>query len=429
MDSHHLTTHDVSTEQQGSTVSTSVIPKEHRLDGGPRAWATLIGGFITTTASVGYVNSFGVYQDIYTRSGVASVSKISWIGSTQIFFMLAMGLPGGKLLDMGYFRLNMLIGSAVFVFSVFMASLADPSKYYQLFLSQGLGMGIGSGLLFGPAVAIQAHHWKARQSLAMGIVSSGCSVGGIIFPIILNQLFKGSTGFAWGVRASGFLVLGLLLMSNMLMSSNSTALLHNKPKPDLKGILKDVPFMICGAAVFMIETGLFFPYIYLQLFAILHGVNPNAAFYALSVLNGSAVLGRILPNYLADRFGPFNAIIPSTFACAVLLFAMFGVRSVASTMIFAMLYGFFSGSFFSLTGPIVSSLARDPTEVGVRIGLAFFLDAFGGLIGPPIDGALLGGDFAWSKPIVFTGILVLAGVILLFMARYVVAKRKGTQFV
>ncbi len=65
----------------------------------------------------GYVNAFGVYQDVYTRAGTASPSAISWIGSTQLFFLLAMGLPGGILLDKGYFRITLAAGSLLYVFS------------------------------------------------------------------------------------------------------------------------------------------------------------------------------------------------------------------------------------------------------------------------------------------------------------------------
>lgn len=54
-----------------------------------------------------------------------------------------------------------------------MLSLADTSKYYQIFLSHGLGVGLGSGLIFVPALSVQAHHWKKRRALAMGIVLSG----------------------------------------------------------------------------------------------------------------------------------------------------------------------------------------------------------------------------------------------------------------
>lgn len=54
-----------------------------------------------------------------------------------------------------------------------MVSLADTSKYYQLFLAQGIGMGLGAGLMFLPAMAIQSHYWRQRRPMAMGIVASG----------------------------------------------------------------------------------------------------------------------------------------------------------------------------------------------------------------------------------------------------------------
>ena len=37
-------------------------------------------------------------------------------------------------------------------------------------------MGIGAGLIYLPAVAVQAHHWKARRAFAMGIVITGAPI-------------------------------------------------------------------------------------------------------------------------------------------------------------------------------------------------------------------------------------------------------------
>ena len=150
-----------------------------------------------------------------------------------------------------------------------MLSLADTSKYYQLLLSQGIGMGLGGGLVLVPAISVQAHHWKKRRSLAMGItftgtfhsclisvlcrrlttLRSGSSFGGIVFPIMLNQLLHGPAGFAWGTRASGFLVLGLLAIANCLMSTRlpSAKTRGNRPKLNLREKLTDVPYMIVVA--------------------------------------------------------------------------------------------------------------------------------------------------------------------------------------
>jgi MFS family permease len=136
-----------------------------------------------------------------------------------------------------------------------MLSLAHIEHYYQLFLCQGLGMGIGAGCLYAPALAIQAHHWYERRALAMGIVVTGSSVGGIIFPIMLNQLINvNNIGFGWGVRASAFLVLGLLAAANLLLRENPAAVKKNRPKPDLKGILTDVPFMMVVFSYVLLMT-------------------------------------------------------------------------------------------------------------------------------------------------------------------------------
>lgn len=152
-------------------------------------------------------------------------------------------------------------------FRLFMVSLVHQDRYYQIFLSQGIGMGIGAGILFVPAMAIQAHHWRRRRPLAIGVVtagtdfstlfspqytdiaSKGASIGGIIFPIMLNQLLNGSVGFAWGVRASAFLVLGILLAANLLMADNPaiTAITRER-KQDVKALFVDVPYMLYIAA-------------------------------------------------------------------------------------------------------------------------------------------------------------------------------------
>lgn len=149
--------------------------------------------WLAVASTFGYTNSFGIYQDFYTRSHAASATRISWIGSTQLFLLIAMGLPAGKLHDLGHFRVVVGAGSLLFTFScvhmyqdtcrpliarlrLFMVSLAHPDKYYQLFLSQGIGMGIGAGLVYIPVLAVQSDHWGPRRTLAMGFASSGKSV-------------------------------------------------------------------------------------------------------------------------------------------------------------------------------------------------------------------------------------------------------------
>ena len=57
-----------------------------------------------------------------------------------------------------------------------------------------------------------------KRGLAMGIMVSGSSLGGVCFPIMLKRLFD-SVGFGWGVRAAAFLIFGCLVVANFLVRS------------------------------------------------------------------------------------------------------------------------------------------------------------------------------------------------------------------
>ena len=55
----------------------------------------------------------------------------------------------------------------------------------------------------------------------MGIVASGSSLGGLVHPIMLNNLFHGSQaiGFGRGVRASAGLVIGVEFLAILLIKT------------------------------------------------------------------------------------------------------------------------------------------------------------------------------------------------------------------
>ena len=80
----------------------------------------------------------------------------------------------------------------------------------------------------------------------MGICFTGSSIGGIVYPIMLNNLLHGSAGFAWGVRASAFLTMGLLALANCLLSTRlQNATQRAGPPPiNLKEKLTDLPYMV-----------------------------------------------------------------------------------------------------------------------------------------------------------------------------------------
>lgn len=51
------------------------------------------------------------------------------------------------------------------------------TEYWQVFLAQGVAVGLGLGCLFLPSVAGLAHYFSKKKSTALGIASSGGSLG------------------------------------------------------------------------------------------------------------------------------------------------------------------------------------------------------------------------------------------------------------
>jgi MFS family permease len=56
------------------------------------------------------------------------------------------------------------------------------------------------------------HVFAKRHGLAMGIMVTGSSVGGVIFPIMITRMIK-SVGYPWAMRTGAFLVLGLQIVA------------------------------------------------------------------------------------------------------------------------------------------------------------------------------------------------------------------------
>lgn len=157
-------------------------------DGGLVAWMQVLGGCCVCAITWGMIASYGVFQTYYKSYIVPepSVSNISWIGTVQVFFMLFLGAFIGRASDAGYAREAILVGTSMIVFGLFMASLA--TKYYQLFLSQGVCVGVGMGIMYTPQLSVVSSYFKKKKPIAVGFCGTGAGIGGLVFPAMAQQL-------------------------------------------------------------------------------------------------------------------------------------------------------------------------------------------------------------------------------------------------
>lgn len=204
-------------EVLGRTVSrSSAIDPGPPPDGGLTAWTQAVVGHLVVFNTWGYINSFGVFQTYYVRELGFPPSNVSWVGSIQIFLLFFIGTFSGRATDYGLFRVMVIAGSVFHLLGVFMTSIS--TKYWQLLLAQGLCGGLGNGLVFCPALAVLSTYFTKKRSFAIAIAASGSSTGGLIYPVIVQQLLP-KIGFPWTVRVLGFVMFALQAIYLTLMKT------------------------------------------------------------------------------------------------------------------------------------------------------------------------------------------------------------------
>ena len=387
-------------------------------NGGLRAWLVTLGSFFLFFNSWGTVNSFGEFQTYYQSAVLnhESPSNISWIGSIQAFLLLMIGVITGPLYDMGYFRLLICLGTFLVPFGFFMTSICK--EYWQFVLAQGICTGIGNGALFVPSIAILPQYFTTKKALANGLAASGSSLGGVIYPIVFHRLI-GRIGFGWTTRVMGFISLATCLFSVVIMTPR---VLPKQRRALLElGAFREVGYSLFCFAMFFGFIGFYGFVFYCQPYAIEQGMSPSLAFYLVPLLNATSIFGRIIPNFLADKTGPLNILMPASLGTATLALAWIGVHNNAGMIVLTLLYGFLSGGFVSLPPVALVWLTKDLRRLGTRMGMCFAICSLGLLVGAPSSGAILSHTGKYIGLQLFSGLTLMLTGLLLVCNRIVIA--------
>ncbi|OOF89864.1 hypothetical protein ASPCADRAFT_212429 [Aspergillus carbonarius ITEM 5010] len=364
----------------------------------------------------GYINAFGIYEAYYKNTFLhnESDSNIAWIGSLQAFFMFSAGLISGPLMDRYGPRLILIPCSLLFILSVMLNSLCKD--YYQFILAQGILGGLTNGLTYTPTLTAVNQYFFTRRPLAMGIASSGSSLAGIIFPIALNRMLnQSSLDFGWSVRILGFLMLTLSIIACLTVSSPAPK--RKTGAPFLLNAWSHPAYSFQVAGLFLIIWAIFVPFFYIPTYAQSIGINTNLSNYLISIQNAGSLVGRLLGGILANRIGRFNSLTASSAICGILILSWLAIKSLAGMIVFAILFGFFSGAVVGLFTATIAVTAPRPNVIGSYMGMALGVLSLASLTGTPITGAMINSYGDFEAAFVFAGVCALLGSGVVFVGR------------
>ncbi|KAI9723330.1 MAG: hypothetical protein M1812_001213 [Candelaria pacifica] len=398
-------------KDSSATTTEAAPPAFTPPDGGTKAWLAVTGAFICQFCSFGFINALGTfqyeYQDIILTSH--STSSISWILTFQLFLMFFLSQPVGLLVDV-YGPKAILIPASVLEI-VGLLTLSFCKEYWQVFLAHGVCFGVGAAGVFMPGFIIAGQYFHRKRALAIGIVASGSSLGGVIFPIFLTQLFQ-KTGFPTTLRYAALFIGIMLLVATGLVTPPMKPKGWANGKRRIAGlaVFRSQTFLLYVLGAFLFFWGLFAPFDYLPLFALSGHTTSSISPYIVSIVNAGSIPGRIIPSYLSDRLGHLAVMTVMAYASAALTLAIWLPinyhPSVAGIVIYALVFGCASGAFVSLMTPCLIDLCHgDTANLGLMLGSFMSIIAFASLTGLPIQGAIL--DGMHGK---FVGIIAFAGV-------------------
>ncbi|GMF28089.1 unnamed protein product [[Candida] boidinii] len=213
----------------------------------------------------------------------------------------------------------------------------------------GVVCGTGCALCMNPLMGVVSHWFKKRRAMAMGLATLGGSVGGIVFPLMLNSLYS-RVGFVWAIRILAILCLGFLCLSflmikerlsanvsrndldtaiveeneenedqtilakstKLIKKSGANVLKYSKEAVSFKYFLEP-KFLFCTLGAALSELSLVCSMTYFASYAIFVGQSENSAFILLTLINAVGIIGRYSTGVIADKIGVFNVMVVMIF--------------------------------------------------------------------------------------------------------------------
>ncbi|KAM0286484.1 hypothetical protein ACHAQH_000910 [Verticillium albo-atrum] len=432
----HQQATDEAVEENSLPVDAQDIPLHPKW----RYMLTLLAAFMINFMVGGILFGFGVYQALYeslhldsdTPFAGATPAEIDLIGSLSSS-LLTIGAP----LAVGWAKtfnpqIVVCAGGLIFGIAHVLASFGQELWHFQL--SQGLMAGIGACFAFLPSMTVTPTWFGKHRGLAMGIVSAGTGVGGLVWAPALTACID-RMGYRNTLRLSGCLAAVFICMSGSVlkwepataarMLSQDTRLEKKKksfwriPLPS-RDMLRQRKFMAQALGAFFQSAAYYSPVFFTVSYAKSLGLSASDGANLTAINNACNALGKIGVGFVADRIGRLNSFFLTTLisAVATLVFwvwsTQLGANEAAARglyITFTILWGLFASAFVSLFSPALVELfgMHDLPRVS---GVMYMMQGTAALVGTPIAGVLISNHGVGKGPQDFLNMAILVGTLM-----------------
>jgi len=378
-----------------------------------QGWLVVAGAFAVTFVGFGSAYTFSAFLESLQKDFGASRGSVSLVFSLAGFLYFGLGIVSGPLADRWGSRRLAVAGMVLTGLGLAIASAAR--SLVEVYAAYGLGVGLGVGCAYVPALGAVQRWFVRRRGFASGLAVSGIGVGTLVMPPLAAFLID-----AVGWR-DAYLILGCLAA---VVGGGMALLIENNPRdrglgPDgdalqagaesmaraarpagtsISEAIRSRQFVSLYAACLICSFGVFVPFVHLVPYALDHGVAPSLAVLLLGVIGVGSTAGRFFLGGLADRMGRRLALLAMFVGMALALAVWAFSTAFWSLAIFAFAYGVFYGGWVAVLPAVVMDYFGGRNVSGI-IGVLYTSVAFGTLIGPSAAGFAFDMSHSYTLPI------------------------------
>jgi MFS family permease len=362
-----------------------------------------------TFVGFGSAYTFSAFVESLQRDFAASRGSVSLVFSLAGFLYFGLGIVSGPLADRWGSRRLAVIGMILTGAGLALAGAARSLT--EVYVAYGLGVGLGVGCSYVPALGAVQRWFARRRGFASGLAVSGIGLGTLAMPPLA----------AWLIATLGwreaYVVLGVLAA---LVGAGMALMIENDPRdrglgPDgdplqsnaraaqptgasVREAVRSRLFLCLYAACLISSFGAFVPFVHLVPYALDHGIAQSSAVLLLGMIGIGSTAGRFGLGGVADRMGRRSSLLLMFVGMGLSLAIWPFATQVWPLAAFAFVYGIFYGGWVAILPAVVMDYFGGRNVSGI-IGVLYTSVAFGTLIGPTTAGFAFDLSHSYAVPI------------------------------
>src|SRR6202166_4729121 len=151
-------------------------------------WFVVAAAFAVTFVGFGCAYTFSAFVEELQRDFGASRGSVSLVFSLAGFLYFGLGIVSGPLADRFGYRRLAVAGMVLTGLGLMAASAARSLT--EVYAAYGLGVGLGVGCAYVPAIGAVQRWFVRRRGFASGLAVSGIGVGTLVMPPLATLLIE-----------------------------------------------------------------------------------------------------------------------------------------------------------------------------------------------------------------------------------------------